>query len=249
MVRDHGMKSFEASSPLFDTCVQDIDAAYERLGHKLGWRFLSVSRTILDKPVKIVLVTINPAGNSIPKDHPWPSSENGSSYIVEKWGNAKPGRSTLQVQVQEMFRLLREAIGFSGSHEELLAQSLISHFVPFRSPRFDDLPRKAESVEVGRKLWSNILPHAMPRLVICLGRVVQKELRALIPQCLWATHIGCSSHLTGWGNTTADVDSYTAPHGSVRLLYLPHLSTWTLFTSGKSLPNMSAILQDAAHDL
>lgn len=243
------MKSLEATLPLFDACIEDIDAAYKRLGHTLGWRFLSVSRAVLDNPVKIALVTINPAGNAIPSDHPWQSCENGSSYIVEKWGNSTPGRSTLQVQVQEMFRLLRDTIGFSGSHEELLAQSLISHFVPFRSPRFDDLPRKAESVEVGRKLWSNILPRSLPRLVICLGRDVQKELRWLIPQSLSATHIGCRSHLTGWGNYTADVDSYMTPHGSVRLLFLPHLSTWTLFTSGKSLPHMPTILRDAAHDL
>ena len=244
------MASSQSSDPsLFDECVRDINVAYQELGHTLGWRFLSVSRSVLDAPVKIALITINPAGKLIPADHPWASCEDGSSYLVERWGDAPSGRSTLQIQVQEMFSLLRLSIRFAGETRELIEQSLISHFVPFRSPRLDELPRKKESIAFGRRLWARLLPCASPRLIICLGRDVQRELRKLIPGAMSATRVDSKSFATGWGEYTAEVDTYSAGRGTTRLLFLPHLSTWTLFTSVTSMANMPAILQASARGL
>ena len=48
---------------LFDECVREIEAAYSALGHQLGWRFLNVGRSVLGAPVKVALITINPAGS------------------------------------------------------------------------------------------------------------------------------------------------------------------------------------------
>ena len=239
------VSSQQATPSLFDSCVRDIDAAYQKLGHTLGWRFLSVSRSVLDGPVRVALITINPAGRVIPADHPWASCEDGCSYLVERWDDAPAGRSTLQVQVQEMFALLHASIRFVGSVRELMEQSLIAHFVPFRSPRFAELPRKSESLALGRQLWAKLLPRTSPRVIICLGRDVQRELRQLIPRAMSAMHVSCESHRTGWGNYTADIDTFRAEYGAVRLLFLPHLSTWTLFTSPTSKANMPSIIQAA----
>ncbi len=241
------MSSSRNSMPsLFDSCVREIADAYQRLGHTLGWRFLSVSKSVLDGPVKIAVITINPAGKSIPVDHPWESCEDGSSYLVERWGDSPAGRSTLQIQVQEMFALLKNSTRFVGEVRDLIEQSLISHFVPFRSPRLAELPRKGESLAFGRKLWATLLPVSSPDLIICLGREVQRELQKLIPSSMSATHTGRVSYPTGWGEYTAEIDTYSTRDGAVRLLFLPHLSTWTLFTSVTSVANMPGIIHAAA---
>jgi hypothetical protein len=234
---------------VFDECVSDIRSDYERLGHTLGWRFLSVSRRVLDSPVKIALVTINPAGDVIPEDHPWESCESGISYIDECWGDSLPGKSKLQVQVQELFAMLQQVAAPDLSWQQLMARSLISHFVPFRSPRIAALPRLEESLECGRKLWKRLLPVASPQLVICLGREVQSELRALIPKALTVRLENIESYPTGWGNYSADIDRFVGDGNIVRLLYLPHLSTWTLFTSSKCAQHMPRIVREACSDL
>ena len=216
-----------------------------RLGHTLGWRFLSVSHGVLEQPSKIALITLNPAGSSIPPDHPWASCEEGSSYLVESWGGLDPGTSTLQVQVRCMFAALHRSLGMNGNSDDLLEQSLISHLIPFRSPRFAELPHKKESVAFGQGLWRKLLPHVRPNLIICLGRDAQRELKTLIPTALSAKHRDSNSYRTGWGDYTADIDTFAAAHGQVRLLFLPHLSTWTLFTSSKCSVDMPVIIEAA----
>jgi hypothetical protein len=236
-------------STLFEDSVREIDAAYKRLGHTLGWRFLSVSKRVLDSPVKVALITLNPAGDSIPPDHPWESCEAGVSYLVERWGGAPPGESKLQIQVREMFKMLGQLIRFDDSHERLMAQSLISHLVPFRSPRFAELPRQEESLDVGRRIWARLLPRVAPRLVICLGRKAQSELRALIPHVLTTQRQNMRTLATGWGDYTVDIEKFAGANGTTRLLYLPHLSTWSLFTSLKCASQIRAIMAEACHDL
>ena len=122
-----------------------------------------------------------------------------------------------------MFDLLREPLHFAGSYSDLMAQSLIAHFIPFRSPRLHDLPRRRESVNFGCQLWMKLLPHAAPKLIICLCRAVQEQLRDLIPAALSATYINTESYGTGWGKYAADIDTFTTERGHMRLLYLPHL--------------------------
>jgi len=234
---------------LFEECISDIDFAYKDLGHKLGWRFLSVSKSIFDAPIKLVVVTINPAGNEIPKGHPWESCESGVSYVVEKWGTSLPGEETLQIQVQHLFKELCTSLNFKGSNINLMAQSLIAHFIPFRSPRFKSLHNKEQSIKFGLRLWGKILPAVKPKLIICLGREVQKQMRTLIDSQLSGK---CSKKVpfqTGWGKYEAELEIYKISNGEIRLLYLPHLSTWTLFTSKKSAPNMPGIIKAATKGL
>ena len=236
------------ATPLFESCVSDIGQAYQNLGYVLGWRFLNVSRHVFDAPARLALLTLNPAGNSIPPDHPWQSCENGSSYLVEKWDNAPEGKATLQVQVQLMFKAIANELAYPGTPEQLIESSLISQFVPFRSPRFSALAKPDQALQFAHALWSRILPVVQPRLIVCLGREVQRELRSLIPRALNAEHLGASSHPTGWGTYSADIDTYERKGSRLRLLYLPHLSTWTLFKSQKCKSFMPLIIHEAAKD-
>ena len=241
-----------AESPshyLFDECVRQIEATYLDLGHGLGWRFLNVSKNVLNAPVKIAFITINPGGEVIPPDHPDASCENGLSHLVESWDGMPPGQSTLQLQVQGLFRALAKGLKFHGPFEDLMAGSLISQFIPFRSPTVSALPRKEESIEFGRSLWGHILPVVSPTLIVCLGREVQRELRTLIQNSMDASEKSSRSYETGWGQYKADLDEYDSPLGPVRLLYLPHLSRYQLFGNPKCSQNIQNLIEAVCEGL
>ena len=239
----------QATNSLFENCVQMIESAYQDLGYSLGWRFLNVSRSVLSAPVRVAFITINPGGDSIPLDHPEASCEDGISHLVESWDRMPPGQSTLQLQVQGLFRALAEGLKFSGSFEELMEKSLISQFIPFRSPTVDSLLHWDQSVQFGRLLWARILPVLRPTLIICLGREVQKELRSLVPNAQACSPIMSRSYETGWGQYKADLDDFTSPFGLVRLLYVPHLSRYQLFNNPKCSNQMRIIIDAVCEGL
>jgi len=234
---------------LFDSCVEEIEAAYSSLDYKLGWRFLSVSKSVLNSPVRVAFVTLNPGGNRIPPDHSTASCENGASYLVERWTGNSPGQAPLQVQVQRLFEALRVPLSFHGTNEQLMAESLIGHFIPFRSPRFADLPRRDEALEIGRRLWERLFQQTSPRLVICLGREVQRELRQLMPRAMNGKPFTTQSYQTGWGGYQVDIDAFETRAGTARLMYLPHLSTFKIFTSDRCRVPMRVALAAAARGL
>ena len=233
---------------LFDTLVAEIKAEYARLEHTLGWRFLNVSSNVMNGTKRVALITLNPGGDHIPEDHPDASCENGASYLVEQWGDAAPGQSTLQLQVQLLFAELATKLRYSGTPNQLLESSLVSQFIPFRSPNFEQLPRRQESITFARTLWSRVLAATKPRLIVCLSREVERELIGLIPECLGARRVESIPLPTGWGNYNAETTTFKQSSQTLRLLYLPHLSTWKLFTSQKCRAFMPAIIHAAVGD-
>ena len=131
---------------LFENCISEINTFYNQKGYQLGWRFLTCSKKNLEINPAIALITLNPGGNEIPPDHPWESCENGNAYLFEQWGNSIPGKSSLQIQVQLMFEKIAQISQIPRSGNELLEDSFSAHFVPFRSPRLDDIPITSESI-------------------------------------------------------------------------------------------------------
>ena len=219
-------------SQLFQESVLSIEGFYKSHNYQLGWRFLNCSKSVLCNDPKIAFITLNPGGKSIPEDHPWPSCEAGSSYLHEVWGNAQRGGSNLQIQIQLMFAKLAEKIDFKGNSEQLIEESLSGYFVPFRSPRLADLDHKCHAFAFGNELWSNILSSVHPDYFICIDRDSFKKLQPLI-ESTYELPIKCIQKLeTGWGNYTAEIVEFGS-NSEKRLLRLPHLSTFKIFTSQK----------------
>ena len=206
----------------FESLVADIQHEYSRLGHSMGWRFLTSPKATLDNP-KVVLVTLNPAGNRI-DEHPAESQEQGSAYVVESWDGQPIGQDKLQRQVQMLFRSL------DVKPDEVLS----AHFCPFRSPSLKKLHRQTESLEFSELLWTRLLAEISPELVVCLNRDTQTALRNIMGPTM-----DLRSMPTGWGNYEADVE--TMANGT-RLLRLPHLSRFSLFGSVKRRPYLNSIM-------
>jgi hypothetical protein len=229
---------------IFNESITAINGFYKQMNYKLGWRFLNGSKKILTLNPEIALITLNPGGNEIPEDHPWESCEKGSSYLYESWGNSAPGKHNLQKQIQLMFAQIIKSANLSISTAALIEQSITGYFVPFRSPRLDDLKHKKEAFEFADNLWGKILQHIKPKLFICIDKDTHKKLKPLLGNIYNLPITNTKKFSTGWGNTTAELDSFgNGPQ--LQILRLPHLSTFKLFSSQKCINELNIIFDDA----
>src|SRR6059058_1365768 len=144
---------------LFLDSVAEIRAAYARLGHRRGWRFLVTPRRTLTSDAKVAFLTQNPGGKESDPTHGEASCEAGSAYIHEQWVGFPPGAAPLQRQVRAMFAWL-------GLDPNAI---LSAYFIPFRSPSYSELVAPEESFEFGVMLWRRIFTEVHPVLVVCMG--------------------------------------------------------------------------------
>ena len=132
----------------------------------------------------------------------------------------------LQQQILKLFSFLKL------SDEEVFS----AHFVPFRSPGWDALPKKPEALSIARAIWRWLLPQVAFDRVICVGKNVAGE---GIAELLGARPSG--SHPLGWKGQTAD--SYTLGDGR-SIVALPHLSRFLLFNRAACEPVLRNLFTD-----
>lgn len=217
---------------LFNNFCSDIDAAYKRLDHQIGWRFLSGPKANLNRATQVAFITLNPGGKEDPPDHPHESQELGSAYLVEKWDGKPPGQSNLQVQVGTMFKLMAERLGISD-YRLLMNKTLAGYFIPFRSPNYASLANKAESVDFAKRLWTDIFAHIAPTTIITMDRLTFKHVRKIIRDRYLSKPVRQFQVPTGWGNYQADIVRFGSVDDGLTLVRIPHLSRFGIFTSSK----------------
>ena len=186
-----------------------IEQEYAEGEYGLGWRLLSCPIDSIHS-AKICFIGLNPAGKTPDIKNDGLSSEIGSSYKIESWGKHLPGAAPLQKQICKMF----EFLGVSA--DEVLSGNLI----PFRSPRFADLPNRKRAMDFSKTMWREILTHSNAELVICMGNDVTRSVAQLLK-------INTLEKLSsGWGK----VSIYVGDKDGVKVIGLPHLSTFKLFS-------------------
>ena len=189
-----------------------IEAEYQKLGHALGWRFLTCPERNIDAS-SVALVTINPGGRVF--EPPSWSVEAGSAYVIESWKGRTPGHENLQMQVRRMFEVM------NMRPDKILS----GYLVPFRSQDWKSLSEKSASIRFGIDLWREVFTRANIHTVIAFG----KDTAPYMISILRATP--SASHLAGWGEQT--IEEYRFGKDG-RLVVLPHLSRFGLFGRPKS---------------
>jgi hypothetical protein len=185
-----------------------IEAEYERLGHTLGWRFLTCPEGNIGTAT-VALVTENPGGASFQAPR-W-SVEEGSAYEIERWKGCAPGQANLQRQVRRMFQVM-------GVKPDKV---LSGYFVPFRSQEWNKLSNKSASIAFGINLWRKIFAQTNVQTVIAFG---SRNCGTHIVNILGAKHH--ASYPAAWGELTIDEYRFGSNR---RLVVLPHLSRFSLF--------------------
>lgn len=191
-----------------------IEAEYNRLGYKTGWRFMTCPERQFVNP-DVLLVSLNPSGRV--EHGPCWSQESGSAYVDESWDGQVPGKDTLQIQIQRL-------VGHLGATFDKVASA---HFVPFRSQRWADLDRSDEAVKFAHKLWADFVVGMKPKYIACLGTKVGQY----VPRLFGVNRM--EKKKTGWGDISLSVGK--TPYGG-QLIVLPHLGTFKLFSRVECAP-------------
>ena len=219
--------------PALEHCVKSIEVAYARLGHQIGWRFLVGPRRTFTATTRFAFITLNPGGTHEDPAHPRSSSENGSAYWIESWKECPAGTEPLQRQIQELFARIAHSVGAKEPTRDFVeTHVLAAYFVPFRSPRFNTLHRRRESIEFARQLWSDILAALTPLVLLTIGQETFKNLRRIISDRPAALVTDEQQFPTGWENVTAKACRFRVPEREevVTLAGLPHLSQYKLMS-------------------
>ena len=124
--------------------------------------------------------------------------------------------------------------------------TLTGHFIPFRSPSFDLLSNKTESLEFGEQLWARIFEHIAPQIIITMDTHSFKRVRGIIKHRRPGEPERHMQLPTGWGNYMADIVHYGEPGHRVTLARLPHLSRFTIFTSAKCRAAVPRLMDEIA---
>ena len=198
-----------------------IEAAYQRSGNALGWRFLYSPERTLDG-ARVAFIGLNPGGSTEDDAHGIYATESGSAYLNESWAGCAPGENRLQRQVLALFEKL------DIKPEHVLAGNL----VPFRSPDWRSLKDRESSVHFGMELWAEVLRTAKPSLVFTMGSHATRVVANILDI------EGLTRQPISWGRVAA----YWAQFDGGRLIGLPHLSRFGVITRPQSSEALEELL-------
>lgn len=224
----------------FIECVEFIDKQYAELNYKLGWRFLYTPKKSFSKKTKLFFIGLNPAGKVY--QSPCPSVENGNAYRVENWNDYGMGNSILQIEVQKFFKLLAQNNNPKESWIKLMDKTLTSNYCPFRSPSWAKLKNKTKVIKVSNELWSKIIEHITPAVIVSMDWISFKNISCLLSEKGFKSTKSIKT-LTGWGKTTYSEVHFSASSKKILLIRLPHLSRFKIFTSSKCSAESNKLIQ------
>ncbi len=208
---------------IFAEAVNRIEHGYEDFGHQLGWRFLYSPASTLSENTKLMFSGINPGGAHY--GYPVPSVEEGNAYRIERWGShGQP--NGLQAQVRLLYEDLAEKLHQPAN--ALMDETLATNFCPFRSPSWDRLQKKRESVMFSKRLWSSIFEHISPRVIICLTHTPFYHFEDVLRHKGFV-RTDALQEPVGWGNVSYSSSRYESGIGNVLMVRLPHLSRYRVF--------------------
>jgi len=230
---------------LFNDLVDLINIEYQKHSYSLGWRFLACSKNRIEQNNGIFLVSLNPAGCKIPIDHPFESSENGNSYLIESWDGKASGKAPLQIQIQQLFNEIGAVIG--QDQNSIINNALVGHFIPFRSPRRSELENKADAYELGYAIWNKIISHNIPEVIICIDTSVPVSLEKLLLDKGY-NKVKHTKYNPNWEPIRIHVKKYRYGDNVISLIQFPHPSTFKIFNRLLSKSAIKSAILDCFSD-
>lgn len=218
-----------------------INLMSDKLGYTLGSALSYNSFDSLMSPkYPIAFIGLNPGGKDYVK--PTIESENGKcDYYYENWTVKGEGKKTppdekdlapLQQQIIKLYKRLADIL--CCDYKYLMDNSIMANLVPFRSPNWNSLSNKNESLTFSRELWSSIIASSKVSLVICMSSISFFQIGEILNgkgyNCL---DTESETKRIGWGSVTYQIKKYMKNDSEILVIRLPHLSRYKIFNSEK----------------
>lgn len=223
---------------LFDGLAAQIERAYKELGYTLGWKLPYSPKSTQTKAQRLFFIDLNPGGDVY--EHKSPSFEAGNAYLREDWGSGS-GKSPLQIQVQQFYRELAEAMNNGADYQDLMNKSLAANYIPFCSPNWNSIDNKSRALEFFRLFWPTILDYCEPRVIISIAKEPYAHMSEILCDQGF-TNIGEICEQVNWGRAAYTFGRLSKGSRSIALLRLPHLSLYKIFSRAQcQQPRQKAI--------
>jgi hypothetical protein len=228
---------------LFQELVENIREEYKSNSNDMEWRFLQTSINTLAHNNGILFITLNPGGKYGEKYQPVESCEEGCAYLAESWRGRAPGKSRLQVQIQLLFKEIANRVGVQD-FRTIMENSICGHFIPFRSPSFDSLKEKDRTIEFSRILWQKVLSNLKFQLLLCIDNTTYKNITEILTKLLYLK-VQEERYPIAWGDYRCSIANFEKDGQKITLVWLPHLSTFSIFGREKSKEAVKKIMDEA----
>ena len=226
-----------------DELIELIEQKYQELGYELGWSLLyGPFETMWNPKYPIAFFGLNPAGNHFIK--PSLSSEEGSSYLCECWGENEKGQAPLQIQVKKMFEMIASCLPSPVPVSDLLNGCLTANFTPFRSANWNVLEHRSDALNFSRKLWNERILKVPSNLYITMAIPSFNEINSLLIESGYRKSGYDISEKVGWGDVRYQMASYEKDGFKSLLIRVPHLSRYKIFNSmgcEKAINNITSL--------
>jgi uracil-DNA glycosylase len=237
------------AEPLFFSLVDQIEAAYQRFGQQLGWRFLYTPARTLSPKTRLAFIGQNPGGSTY--EPPSASVEEGNAYRLETWpGATQGGLNPLQAQIGLLHEALASELADS-TPTRLMDDTLAANFCPFRSPRWDKLAHPEESIAFSKDLWRTILEFVRPGVIVCLGDLAARQIGVTLATTGARLVRAPEVRPVGWGSVTYEIARYESSDVRTLLVRMPHLSRYRILgraDSQAAVDNITAAIAAAMRD-
>jgi len=205
-----------------DRWASEIAKAYDGLPVKQGYKLVYSPWSTI-KTSKAAFVSLNPGGRM--PDHAELcelSEERGNAYEVERHITKSP--------ITHQFLEFCKLIGVEP------IDVLTGVICPFRTDRWADAPIEVRAVglKLGEEFWREALAVNQPGLIVSVAPQATKILSRILAVELVDR---CAS---GWGKTTISIFQNATGQ---RLVQLPHLSTFKLFSRPECRPALEMALK------
>jgi hypothetical protein len=206
--------------PTMTSFLSDIQARIEAFPG--SYRFLYGAAETLDSDY--YFVGLNPGG-TVDDPSDVAVREGGNAFVDEKWASGGDSYNTLQKQVHWFFENLGASAGVADWRAWMSKSWMISNYVFYRSGRWTEMAKKREHIANCRGIWRTLFSHRVPRVIVCNGYDVYKQMKGMLGEFGWAT-----------ATETLSERSWDGPHTSVMsldgascmLVGFAHLSTYKI---------------------
>jgi len=225
---------------LFRECTRRITAAYDTLGHQHGWHFLQTPKRTFSTAAPLWFLGLNPGGRRHQQTEI--SVEAGNGYRVGQWG----GTDDLKPLQRQVIGLFSEISGHLGmDRDELMDTSLCSNICPYRSPSWQELPAKAETMRFCRGLWLGITRQLMPSVVVTIAPQANRVILDAMTECGYSV-TDQSKLSAGWGTVKCSRIRLQRSNRKALIIRLPHLSRFGIIGREPSMPTVRKLSEEIA---
>lgn len=223
-----------------DSVVRHISSYYQESDAKWGWDLLFGPYINMCSPrYPVAFFGLNPGGPA--SENHQVSVEGKCAYYNEVWPPYPIGEAPLQKQLGIFYSMIADVIGVDV--KSLMDGSLMTNYIPARSPSWSKLPDQDEWIQCGRQIWSQRISKVHCKVYVAISCVVFNELHNHLVENGYKQVGDSVNERVNWWYARYQIHQFERDGNLSVLIRLPHLSSYKIFSRTACQPAIKRIME------